>query len=567
MVLPFKNCKHCDQPVDEDKIECSCGMLYFEMGHRINRNHIHKLISANFNGNYQILQNQDKTLNCTCHSFLLQHGVQNGYGSTCKHIREYLESKPLSERAELTTTASAAYQRQALEELDVEQLEFTSFDQANFIINENLARQGIGDNEFMEILRTRGHLEKLPIYHFGVEFEGCVKENTTLLLNALNENKIPTVAPGYTHDIMTEFKIVSDGSVRADEGFQPLELVTPKLNGLEGFNKIKKALSVWKEIGGIVNATTGTHVHVDAYDLTKEQMIELARIWVKIETKILWYLVSPSRRNGMYCRRVDRQYIVNLAIQEPRLLDRRYSLNCAAFAKYKTIEFRLHNGTLNAKKIIPWIIFLLKLVEAVRKGLKHDRVEPTLTGVLDAVGIKEEGSVKIIRIAREALIRRFEEMSLREKNEVGPRNEPPLEDVELEGIEEAIANERIRVHTENFLNRIREQQRFYRGQGVFQNQPDLPVNSVNNLAAQVPTQNIRPEIIESSRQEDGTWVLPSSRNSATRHTVRQIVENEQPPLLTCTCRGFRSHQHCYHSTNIARHISIRQIVETQTQNN
>jgi len=563
LLLPFKNCKHCNQPVDEEKIECSnCGMLYFEMAHRHNRNNLHQIISANFNGEYNLLQNPDKTLNCTCHSFLLQRGIQNGFGSTCKHIRGYLKSHPKTYGVNLISPAP--YQMQALKELEVEDLQFISADQANFVINENLARQGIGDAEFMRILQERGQIEKLPLYPFGVEFEGTVKENTTLLLNALNQNNIPTVAPGYTHEVMSEWKIVPDGSVRADEGYQAMELVSPKLHGVEGFNKIKKALSVWKEVGGKVNVTTGCHVHVDAFDLSKTEMLELAKIWAKIESKVLWYLVSPSRRNGSYCKRVDRQYLVNLSIQETKLLDRRYSLNCSAFARYKTIEFRLHNGTLNPKKIIPWIILLLKLVASVRKGLTHVQMEPTLSGVLDSIGMKEEGSVQILRVAREALVKRFEELSMREKLE--PQNEVPVDEIHLDGLEEEIENERIRIHRENILRLHDQENRNYRGRGVSPNQADRPANSVNNLASQIPSQNIRLEAIESSRQTGGTWLLPSSRNSATRHTVTLDSENDQMQSLSCTCRGFRSHQHCYHTINIARYLAIRQIIEERNEN-
>ena len=557
--LPFKTCKHCNSPVDQDKIECpQCGMLYFEMAHRFSRIHLTQLVSENFNGEYKLLQNPDRTLNCTCHSFLLQRGVQNGAGATCKHIRMYLDAH--SAPARFVYTPAAPYQLHALRELAVENLEFLSYDQGHFLINENLSRQGIGEAEFMQILSERGRVNGLPIYQFGVEFEGAVKGEINDLLNALNQNQIPTVAPAYTHEIMNEWKIVNDASVRAEEGYQPLELVSPKLHGIEGFNLIKKALLIWNGIGGKVGVTAGTHVHIDAYDLTKEQMIELAKVWAKIEKPVLWYLVSPSRRNGMYSKRLDMQYLVDLSIKDPSQLDRRHSLNFNAFSRHKTIEFRLHNGTLNPKKIISWIIFLLKLVESVRKGITHREIEPTITSVLDAIGIKKEGSVQIVRMAREALIKRYEMFVQREKQE--PQNEEPVsEELELERIEEAIIARRAETEREERLNQIRNLQRSqFRRRPVQSHNPDLPLNSLINLSSIIPTQNIRLEVIESSLTEEGTWVLPSSRNSQSRHTVRHFIE-DRTELMTCTCRGFRSHTHCYHSVNIARYLALRAVAE------
>ncbi|MCL4491835.1 MAG: amidoligase family protein, partial [Nitrospirae bacterium] len=74
--------------------------------------------------------------------------------------------------------------------------------------------------------------------------------------------------------------------------------MTPKLFGAEGFELIRKVLNIWNDLGGTVNRTCGTHVHIDAWNWDVPHMLELARIWAKIEQKVLWYLVSPSRRGN-----------------------------------------------------------------------------------------------------------------------------------------------------------------------------------------------------------------------------------------------------------------------------
>jgi len=188
-------------------------------------------------------------------------------------------------------------------------------------------------------------------------------------------------------------------------------------------------------------------------------------------------------------------------------------------------------------------------------------VEATLLGVLEAVGIKESASIQILRVARDALLKRFDELSLRERLE--QRNEIPLDEINLDGLEEEIESERIRVKRENLLRLHERESRNHRGQPVFPARADLPTNSVTNLGSLVPSQNIRPEIIESSLQAEGVWLLPSSRNSSTRHTVSLTGDGQESQSLACTCRGFRSHHHCYHTINIARFLGIRRIVEEQ----
>jgi uncharacterized protein YbcC (UPF0753/DUF2309 family) len=41
--------------------------------------------------------------------------------------------------------------------------------------------------------------------------------------------------------------------------------------------------------------------------------------------------------------------------------DRRYAINVQAFNEHKTIEVRMHQGTLNPDELIPWIKLLLKV--------------------------------------------------------------------------------------------------------------------------------------------------------------------------------------------------------------
>lgn len=127
-----------------------------------------------------------------------------------------------------------------------------------------------------------------------MEFEGFVRSSHGIegLGRSLTDAGISTVSLGYTHALMNEWKIVSDSSAGGSAGYSPLELVTPKLFGAYGFQLLRKALDAWKEAGP-ANASCGTHVHIDAYNWDRRDMLELAKIWAKIERKVVWGLVSP----------------------------------------------------------------------------------------------------------------------------------------------------------------------------------------------------------------------------------------------------------------------------------
>ncbi len=57
----------------------------------------YSIVSHNFNGTHVVKQLSDGSFACTCPSFLLQRGTQNGVTPfmTCKHIRQYLTNNPL----------------------------------------------------------------------------------------------------------------------------------------------------------------------------------------------------------------------------------------------------------------------------------------------------------------------------------------------------------------------------------------------------------------------------------------------------------------------------------------
>ncbi len=438
----------------------------------------------------------------------------------------------------------------ALKRFGVEANEHLTDAQAYFLFHDLLSKQGVEYREYEGLLRERLSVNLLPVYSFGVEFEMLVR-NRQELESRLTQLGIQAFQTGYDHQMTTKWKIGADSSIRTETGYAAVELVSPKLFGAHGFDAVRKILGAAGETGSKVNASCGFHVHVDAWNWDTALMLEIAKVWAKIEAPVLWYLVSPSRRNNNYCRRLETDDLVRLA--EDNLTDRYKSLNLCAFQRHKTIEFRLHNGTAEPQKAVPWIVFCLMLAHAVKKGLKSRDVEPTFDGVMDAIGM-DGSATSLIREARSYLHGRY--MHWKEDAERNLSHVPqvPLMDVDSFDLERELEIRRRQTQRQLLANRIESLEYSYRARSerFTEANPELPPNALVNLAAMRPSSVMPPEIFESG-YEAGAWDAPS-RNGETRYAVTLDRDTDN---LVCACRSFRTHNHCWHTVNAARYVAMR----------
>ncbi len=540
-----RQCRECDSLIGSD-VECSeCGAL--NPGRRIRRDdnrpkreRIREVESNNWNGRYTIYRNSDGSLSCTCLSFLFQRGVENGVGfTTCKHIRPCLDDQTTAHEG---AENPSEWQLAALKRFGVEVNEHMTNAQAYFLFRDLLTKQGVAYREYKSLLVTHKDVSLLPVYSFGVEFEGFVR-NRSALNSALQASGIPSVITGYDHSMSHQWKIATDSSIRG-RTMDAMELVSPKLFGAEGFRHIEKVLTLWEETGADINNRCGTHVHIDAWNWESADMQRLAKVWASIEIPLIWYLVSPSRRSNAFCKPVNAYYLQRLMSNGDRVGDRYYSLNLEAFHRYKTIEFRIHNGTYMAKKVIPWIIFLLKLTDAVKRGLSHEDIPSPVAfdGVMNAVGMGHS-STSVIREARNYLYGRYR--FWQEDAERHPSHLPAATPVDMDTLDETMARQLEEQRLERLGNRY-----YSRRQGMTEPDSRLPADHLQNLAARIPSSAI--QIADMARtQMDGcaAWEVPSRRSDAVYR-----VELNDSERLTCRCRPFRTQGHCYHTVNVARYV-------------
>lgn len=223
---------------------------------------------------------------------------------------------------------------------------------------------------------------------FGVEIE-CYVPGTSFndaadrLKVALDDMGLDAYVAGYTHNVVAQWKIVPDGSLRSADvpGCAGVELVSPILKGVAGMDQLQKACAALANVGAKVTKTTGLHVHHEMRDMNWDQMFHLFDIYAAYEDTIDSWM-APSRRGDVnqYCHGIKNDYNWQHLIRPrwewlPRSFKRlvlshgRYhKLNITSYPKYGTIEFRQHGGTIEFEKIARWVIFGQTLLAATKRG-------------------------------------------------------------------------------------------------------------------------------------------------------------------------------------------------------
>lgn len=219
---------------------------------------------------------------------------------------------------------------------------------------------------------------------FGIEIE-CLfpaRLSQRQIADALNTAGIPTEVEMYNHSRRGHWKIVTDGSLQSNPGTSAYEVVSPVLSGATGLEQIAKVCTTLNGLGAIVNRSCGFHVHVGvSSDLDNVYFFRrLVRLY-KQHTPLIEQVLAPSRRQSAnyFCRDFRTHTddalescrtasdVINLVNGSDPRGDRYFKLNLNAYFRHRTVEFRQHQGTLDAQKATMWTRFCLKLVAAAAK--------------------------------------------------------------------------------------------------------------------------------------------------------------------------------------------------------
>lgn len=201
-------------------------------------------------------------------------------------------------------------------------------------------------------------------YTFGIELE-TYNVSRARMLDAMAELGLQLTGEygGYTHeDHTTAYKLVRDGSIQGSMGIECVSPILPE--GEQGEASIKKICEALNYAGAKVNKSTGYHVHVGG-EITDKQYVNVFKNYRQMQY-LINDVVAPSRRNAFYAQCIDRFDFSDCTtprdVQNKFGGSRYYTVNAQAWSRHRTIEFRQHQGTTDAQKVLMWANFCIKLV-------------------------------------------------------------------------------------------------------------------------------------------------------------------------------------------------------------
>ena len=177
--------------------------------------------------------------------------------------------------------------------------------------------------------------------YVGIEIE-CYTDKDYDYVNRLKRDFRDILESGHDGSIQVPHSVWSQ--------YSALEFrVLSKENELH--SNLKRVGLFLKKINAETNNSCGLHVHIDCRN---RNVLDVFSRLVKKQDK-LFKMVPYTRRINSFCKKVED---INIFSSERHL-----AINPRAYNKYKTIEVRLHEGTVDIDEIENWCNFLIKTAE------------------------------------------------------------------------------------------------------------------------------------------------------------------------------------------------------------
>jgi len=173
-----------------------------------------------------------------------------------------------------------------------------------------------------------------------------------------------------------------DGSISG--GGEAIEYNSPPLRYGEVESWVYYMTQRLASAGGSVNNSCGLHVHVDIRDYDPENLVALSIVLFAAQKRL--FGMSGNRQGNRYCA----EWTVNTVLDIKDMARRGMSIediaeamptrylafNLKAFNEHGTIEFRLHEGTLDPAEITGWCRLLRDIVDTC-SGLTNFQLSDT----------------------------------------------------------------------------------------------------------------------------------------------------------------------------------------------
>jgi hypothetical protein len=250
----------------------------------------------------------------------------------------------------------------------------------------------------------------LEAFTFGVEIECYLRNDSTHeeMARILREAGVNATTEMYNHHRRDWWKLVTDGSLNDDR--TGCELVSPVLRGAAGIAEMRKVCQVVEQAGARIRRSCGFHVHIGMADQPVTTWRNLLRLYGHFEGAVDSFTSRSRRGTGNpYCkstrnalrmnevavnsaetvRDLARAYAPDGGYMNSQGVDRFFKVNMASFWRHGTVEFRQHQGTVDADKAEHWVKFCLRMVAAAQAGVTPDG-EDTLPNLAEKIKIAEK---------------------------------------------------------------------------------------------------------------------------------------------------------------------------------
>jgi len=219
------------------------------------------------------------------------------------------------------------------------------------------------------VIESNPQVNPLSTRTFGIEIELISTLDKSSLRDAITDNFVNhdlnfnAISRGYCHSTdgsnVTDWELKHDGTIRNDNThIHGIEVVSPVLTGQTGLNAVRSVCEVLSGDVTTSNKSCGFHVHhgVDNWvDVEK-----IAKLYDMVEN-VLFQGQPRSRQNNRFCKKWGTGSVSRKITRSQR--DRYFGLNLNSYAMRKTVEFRLHSGTVDFDKISSWVLLTQLIVD------------------------------------------------------------------------------------------------------------------------------------------------------------------------------------------------------------
>ncbi len=196
-----------------------------------------------------------------------------------------------------------------------------------------------------------------------------------------------------------------------------IEIPSPILQGKKGFNELKAVMTLLKKAGGYTTRRDGMHVHHDAPEYVDDvdALLRLLDTWIENKREIN-RMVAQSRPNNFYCSPLKQHRVEHIRKikNEALAVDRywkpkywgkgselacyisRYDISPGSLVYNRTIEIRLHEGTLDYDKAEAWIMFGQRLIESCLRRKRPIRCAKDTEVLLNRLRVPKSAKERLL---------------------------------------------------------------------------------------------------------------------------------------------------------------------------